>query len=350
MMVRELSFKNLPFVPVEEQVIYVEPSYDKKLNDFIQDNYEWLRTTFRSHELDFCYLPLLAEEAISYNAPHLTDRQSKEKAKHVPSLTTYLEGDALDGPVLVFGHDWQTTEDGGHVILQAMPVKTSLFSPARHTFSALAQEIQHLYHSQEIAREEETIEYYPQEKDCIRFSIGPGTLDADDDFDIESKRLIDEIKTRIQSLRNRGVNTLFLHDIIDEGEQISRLRVTKDFRLFLIDYANMEIKMPVLPKSVFILFLRHPEGIRFKELSDYYSELLEIYLKMNPIGGRSKQESSIRDVTDPCSNSINEKCARIREAFVANFDDRLAKNYYVTGKRGEAKRILLDKKMVLWED
>ena len=130
---------------------------------------------------------------------------------------------------------------------------------------------------------------------------------------------------------------------------MSRLRITKDYRIFLVDYQNMEIKLPVLPKAVFLLFLQHPEGIRFKELTDYYSELLQIYLKMNPIGGRRKQEQSIRDVTDPCNNSINEKCARIREAFVANFDDRLAKNYYITGKRGEPKRITLDKSMIIWE-
>lgn len=142
---------------------------------------------------------------------------------------------------------------------------------------------------------------------------------------------------------------MFLHNLIDEGEHLSRLRITKDYRILLVDYNNLEIKLSVLPKAVFFLFLRHPEGIRFKELSDYYSELLQIYLKMNPNGGRVKQEQSIRDITDPCNNSINEKCARIREAFVSNFDDRLAKNYYVTGKRGEVKRIMLDESMIIWE-
>ena len=161
--------------------------------------------------------------------------------------------------------------------------------------------------------------------------------------------LIDEIKTRIRALRNKGVNTLFLHNLIDEEERISRLRITKDYRIFLVDYNNMEIKLPVLPKAVFLLFLNHPEGIRFKELTDYYSELLKIYLTLNPIGGRMRQEQSIRDVTDPCNNSINEKCTRIREAFVQYFDDRLAQNYYVTGKRGEPKRITLDKSMIIWE-
>ena len=172
---------------------------------------------------------------------------------------------------------------------------------------------------------------------------------ADDQFGFKAEEIIEEIKERIRALQVRGVNTLFLHDLIDECEHVSRLRITKDFRIFLIDYNNMEVRLSVLPKAVFLLFLHHPEGIRFKELADYYSELLQIYLKHNPIGGRMRQEQSIRDITNPCSNSINEKCARIREAFVSNFDERLAKNYFITGNRGEPKRIVLDPSMVIWE-
>ena len=48
-------------------------------------------------------------------------------------------------------------------------------------------------------------------------------------------------------------------------------------------------------------------------------------------------------------NSINEKCARIRAAFVGQFDDYMAKSYYVDGHRGEAKKIALPRNMVIWE-
>lgn len=47
-MTKELSFRNLPFEPVNGQVIYVERTYNEKLNKFIRHNYEWLRTTFHS--------------------------------------------------------------------------------------------------------------------------------------------------------------------------------------------------------------------------------------------------------------------------------------------------------------
>lgn len=58
---------------------------------------------------------------------------------------------------------------------------------------------------------------------------------------------------------------------------------------------------------------------------------------------------SIEDVTNPFLNSINEKCARIRASFINKFDDHLAKNYYITGERGEAKKITLPRDLVVWE-
>ena len=39
----------------------------------------------------------------------------------------------------------------------------------------------------------------------------------------------------------------------------------------------MEIKMEPLVKAVYLLFLKHPEGIVFKCLPDYRKELAELY-------------------------------------------------------------------------
>lgn len=183
----------------------------------------------------------------------------------------------------------------------------------------------------------------------IRFSTERRTDDDHDDFDSESVALIGKLKTLIEALRDKGVNTMIIHGIVDEGERLSSLHITKDYRIILPDYDNMEITIPDLPKAVFILFLRHPEGIRFKDLANYHDELLRIYRVLNPIGGTQRQKQSIQELTNPLSNSINEKCARIKEAFVQRFDDRLARHYYISGKRGEPKRIMLAPKLVVWE-
>ena len=84
-------------------------------------------------------------------------------------------------------------------------------------------------------------------------------------------------------------------------------------------------------------------------MPDYRNELANIYEKIKPSGLNEKAIRSIEDVTNPSLNSINEKCARIRGAFISMFDESLAKHYYIMGERGEAKKIKLSNDMVVWE-
>jgi len=97
------------------------------------------------------------------------------------------------------------------------------------------------------------------------------------------------------------------------------------------------------------LFLHHPDGILFKKLPDYREELAELYLKLRGGELSEKEHQSVLDVTNPLNNSINEKCARIREAFLSKFDEHLAHYYYIDGHKGEPKRICLPDKLIEWE-
>lgn len=135
----------------------------------------------------------------------------------------------------------------------------------------------------------------------------------------------------------------------NDSKQLSRLVITKDYRILLPDYNDMEIKMEPLVKAVYLLFLKHPEGIMFKYLPDYREELMQIYVKLKPNGMNDRVLQSIEDVTNPLLNSINEKCARIRGAFVGQFDDHMARHYYIDGSRGEAKKIDIPRELVVWE-
>lgn len=84
--------------------------------------------------------------------------------------------------------------------------------------------------------------------------------------------------------------------------------------------------MEPINKAVYLLFLRHPEGFLFKHLPDYRKELSEIYQTIKPQGLNERALKSIEDVTNPLLNSISEKCARIRSAFINELDDGLALN------------------------
>ena len=94
-----------------------------------------------------------------------------------------------------------------------------------------------------------------------------------------------------------------------------KIVVSKDNRIVLIDDERTileEINMTMLPKTLYILFLRHPEGIELKRLMDYRDELLDIYRSMS---NRKNIEASIDTLIDPTNNSANEKISRIRQAF-----------------------------------
>ena len=161
--------------------------------------------------------------------------------------------------------------------------------------------------------------------------------------------LMEEVRERITKLRQRGIAEHVLEELIRPDNRLSRMVITKDRRIVLPDYHDMEIKMEPLVKAVFLLFLKHPEGIVFKELPAYRNELAKIYSEVKPSGLSEKALQSIEDVTNPLNNSINEKCARIRGAFVGQFDNHLAKHYYIDGMRGEPKKISLPRDLVIWE-
>lgn len=138
---------------------------------------------------------------------------------------------------------------------------------------------------------------------------------------------------------------------------VHRLVVTSDYKIHVSRFhivgnknyhSYQEIKMSPLDKAVYILFLKHPEGINFSYLPDYRGELMEIYKKLMNYRTTAAMLRSVEDVTDPTKNSINEKCARIRRAFVEAFGSYKAEPYCISGLRGEAKRITLDRQYVDW--
>ena len=178
----------------------------------------------------------------------------------------------------------------------------------------------------------------------------PCILALDPDCNFVSLTLLEDLDVRVQKLRAKGINEWTLRSLFKTKAQLSRLVITRDYRILLPEYNDIEVKMEPLIKAVYFLFLKHPNGIAFKELSDYREELLDIYKMLKPMGLSNKTIQSIEDVTNPLLNSINEKCARIRSAFVKEFDEGLAKNYFVTGERGEAKKISLPRDLVIWEE
>lgn len=176
-----------------------------------------------------------------------------------------------------------------------------------------------------------------------------------DSFQKEGKYalLADAVMYMLSSLKDnqpefiKKVKPIIEHkQLLDTDVILSKIMVDNHYNIFLPDFGNREIKMHALPKSLYLLFLRYPNGIRFKELYEYKKELLEIYNKVTNKYEKEEIVRAIDDLVDMTKNSINEKCSRIREAFVSIMDDNTAKHYYITGERGKPKKILLPNKLI----
>lgn len=161
---------------------------------------------------------------------------------------------------------------------------------------------------------------------------------------------MERVRALIDNLRRLGVSEESLGELMRPQRPLSRLYITSDYRIFLPEYDNAEVTLGPLPKAVFILFLRHPEGIVLKEIGDYFAELWQIYKTI--MGNRFREAQarvSIERLCNPLNNALNEKISRIREALRALIDESLLTQYSVTGKRSEVWQVLLPQTLINWE-
>ena len=191
-----------------------------------------------------------------------------------------------------------------------------------------------------------------------RIPVERNLYDLCDDIDDEAESapisspeldlLAQEAKEAIDKLLLSGFSAEVIKGWLDQKVKLSRIRITKRNKILLVDY-DIEVKMGPLPKTVFLFFLRHPEGMRFVDLQDYKQEIYDIYSRLAVSDDLDKIKRSVDLLTDPFDNSINEKCTMIKYAFQKVVKDDIASNYYVSGKQGHTMKIPLDRTLVEWE-
>ena len=350
-----VTLKDIPFTGARNEVIYMEDDYDEDANRCIRENYDLIKECFAKKNLRFVYLPWLGKEL---NDERILKYQIPNGDVHCDIDITPLKSNYL--------LDFMLRPENRYKV--GKPCFARFYTPWFDEYSATSQPsetIFDLYIFNVNTANSDLKGYF----ECLVdqaliykqwggvFSIDYNwPKNADEGFDEETKYILKDVEYKIDLLRRKGISEVVLQKLVMPKPKLSKLVITKDLRIFLPDYDNMEITMEPLVKAVFLLFLKHPEGIMFKELPEYRRELAEIYgrikgarVSRNLFGIRS-YDKSIINATDPLNNSINEKCARIRAAFLLKFQESLAENYFITGKRGEPKMIKLPRNMVEWEE
>jgi len=340
-----------------EAIIYISPSIENPYNKSVAAEYQLISERFQKIGITFVYLPdLLTDlhfsQVMDYHYPYLRNDFLTDSRKLYQQLKKHFEVTS-ENPILLYVSEKDDI------------VRTfELFSDTDEiTKEQIFDEIERI--SEKIILIKTEIQEKKRFDSDIRFRMRSAPFDglfveedeyfkkdADENFVREAFELPEDLITKIDKLTEAG----YLHKLIEyleiiekKSRKYSRLKITKDYKFYLMDYGMREVKMSPLPKALYLLFLNHPEGILFKTLTDYRTELMNIYKEISLRENPDEARESIIRMTDPFDNSVNEKCSLIRTAFLRVISDDLAKKYYVTGNRGEPKSIKLDRELVIYE-
>lgn len=347
-MLSKIQLKDKDIVKNKKYVFYYDPKKESECSKYIEENLEDIMDFFYDKRMEFCYLPAISKdftsERIKYKHPEWNGEPLMNVGNDV--LKDYLPKELQHEACLLRCVEFY--DEFYYYMLKPIdrvPFREQIEDFCNKIYEDTKDHISFYFEDDSIS------------DDGIRFSVSPLILNekpafekkyclADENFDSIDFNI--EILSYIRNLKLSGVEEFVLKCMVPTDNKLSRIVITPKYEILLPDYGDMVIEMSPLPKAVFLLFLKHEEGIYFKALSDYRDELQTIYSKITNRVSDSVINKSIEQITDPTRNAINEKCSRIREAFLIKMDDAIAKNYYINGNRGEIKKIDIPRNMVEW--
>jgi len=190
-------------------------------------------------------------------------------------------------------------------------------------------------------------------------AFAPASIDENHyylNLDDDTKDSVQQIVEKLNSLHENGkfITALpFLQKQIQhltEKQEIklSSVFIDQDFKILLPEFGNREIKLSHLTKSVYLLFLVNND-IDLTEISNHKTELFNIYKHISYQENLDKMEDTINHlIMSP--DELYVHFSRIKSAFCKQFDIHIARHYFITGRKNQPKKIILDKKLIDWDN
>ena len=335
-----VSIPNLAF-DTQNAVLYVESSYDATINGKIESQHDAICQLLKSSQRTFFYLPKVINEiqsksatlkdTLNYLEPTLTHEQLQLIVTNAELLScetfskeiflNYLNfnGFNLEKPSFLFK------------IVNKMPSRYQNFLILEIGDDPL-----------------ETLERFYQ----VKNSINELNINGLTEKELRSLKKLDfkaqhEAKDDVQytGFHKVVIDTLLKYN---SGKGLSRLFVKENGSICLKDRNYLEIKMNAISKALYILFLKHEEGIRLNYLVDYKNQLLRIYKHISTYSDEKLLKQAVENIVDVTGTTLNANISRIKKAFTDVLGED-AKDYLIQGERNEPKAIPFDRKLVEFE-
>ena len=175
------------------------------------------------------------------------------------------------------------------------------------------------------------------DKDCLGEPVVDygGLLDGLEAADLLA--LIEKAQERLKEI-----------DCIEAAEPVD-LFIDKRFVIRMGGADGSILALRPLVKTLFVLFLKHPEGILLKQRDCYREELEKIYSTINPNTDRDDVKARIARLVDLQDNSFSEKASVLNARLEELLPEGIASDYQIQGFNGCPRKIRLNPLLVHWE-
>lgn len=368
MLIQDGTIQCAPLINLSDTVIfYVEPFFDPRTNAYFEANYDKIHKTYEDNGLELVYLPKFKDnEIIRYLTGSTEEIETNPLLAfqgilpdevltkvRLPSLVHYsIRNGGFDIAVLdvrnldefhlnlfletnakSYGHEHRVQEEESQIL-----TRFSLDDSCRDIHFSFVEDEDPSYYASL------AVDWYVIPKNPLDDETSKET----DDVEHENKQMIAKIQSLLDSLESRGLRRELIFKMLSRPVKPSSIKVCKD-KIILSEFDNKEVKLAALDFSFYVLYLRHPEGIRFKDVIDYEAELLSIYKSVQQRRCRIVQEKTISNFVDSTRNLMSISASRIKNAFKAVVDESLAEWYCISGAAGETKLVRLPQAKIEWD-
>lgn len=161
---------------------------------------------------------------------------------------------------------------------------------------------------------------------------------------IKMQQVSNEMLLQVQGIFF-GIRSEFDFKVETKSITPSRISISDKAIITLLDY-DIIVNMPELWKTIYIFFLRHPEGILLIDISNYSDELKEIYKICRPTATIEMVNSAIANLVHHDGASFNQKRSRLNKKITDLLKEPRCQHYIIGGIRNQPYSIRIRRDLI----
>lgn len=162
-------------------------------------------------------------------------------------------------------------------------------------------------------------------------------------IDNDTHTIVRTVRTLLNQLRNRGLDQTTIDNLLHER---SCGKISLDQNGVLSLSLNKKVYLNPVERSLYILFLKHDQGISAKDIWQYYDELCEIYSHQTVYDEKDRIEAVVDALCDDNKATFHTNISRIKRKISDTVGKIEAEKYAIVRDKTGVYRIAVSRNLV----